>query len=83
MKRYVAKYILCNPAFPGVTFFILSCIVYGVAFDFFNVSGGLFENRNDVKEEEYIEMIRLKTSVSTYWKMKTYLRKIRKRLQSS
>ena len=31
-----------DPAFPGVTLFILSCIVYGVAFDFFNVSGGLF-----------------------------------------
>lgn len=31
-----------NPAFPGVILFILSCIVYGVAFDFFNVSGGLF-----------------------------------------
>ena len=31
---------LGNPAFPGVTLFILSCIVYGVAFDFFNVSGG-------------------------------------------
>jgi MFS family permease len=27
---------------PGVLFFILSCIVYGVAFDFFNVSGGIF-----------------------------------------
>ena len=26
----------------GVTFLILSCIVYGVAFDFFNVSGGLY-----------------------------------------
>ena len=33
---------LGNPAFPGVILFILSCIVYGVAFDFFNVSGGLF-----------------------------------------
>ena len=33
---------LGNPAFPGVSLFILSCIVYGVAFDFFNVSGGLF-----------------------------------------
>lgn len=33
---------LGNPAFPGVTLFILSCVVYGVAFDFFNVSGGLF-----------------------------------------
>ncbi len=31
-----------NPAMPGVTMFILSCIVYGVAFDFFNVSGGIF-----------------------------------------
>ncbi len=26
----------------GVVFLILSCIVYGVAFDFFNVAGGLF-----------------------------------------
>lgn len=33
---------LGNPAFPGVILIILSCIVYGVAFDFFNVSGGLF-----------------------------------------
>lgn len=33
---------LGNPMFPGVVLFILSCIVYGVAFDFFNVSGGLF-----------------------------------------
>ena len=31
-----------DPGMPGVTFFILSCIVYGVAFDFFNVSGGIF-----------------------------------------
>ncbi len=33
---------LGSPDFPGVILFILSCIVYGVAFDFFNVSGGLF-----------------------------------------
>ena len=33
---------LGNPMFPGVILFILSCVVYGVAFDFFNVSGGLF-----------------------------------------
>lgn len=33
---------LGNPDFPGVILFVLSCIVYGVAFDFFNVSGGLF-----------------------------------------
>lgn len=31
-----------SPAMPGVLLFILSCIVYGVAFDFFNVSGALF-----------------------------------------
>ena len=31
-----------NPAMPGVLFFVLSCIVYGVAFDFFNVSGGIY-----------------------------------------
>lgn len=28
--------------FPGIICLILSCIVYGVAFDFFNVSGGLY-----------------------------------------
>ncbi len=33
---------LGSPAMPGVLLFILSCIVYGVAFDFFNVSGGIF-----------------------------------------
>lgn len=31
-----------NTAFPGFIWLILSCIVYGVAFDFFNVSGGLY-----------------------------------------
>ncbi len=31
-----------NTNFPGVTFLIMSCIVYGVAFDFFNVSGGIY-----------------------------------------
>lgn len=29
----------------GVWLFILSCIVYGVAFDFFNVSGGLYVDK--------------------------------------
>ena len=33
---------LGNPAMSGVILFVLSCIVYGVAFDFFNVSGGIF-----------------------------------------
>ncbi len=34
-----------NPTMPGVIWFILSCIVYGVAFDFFNVSGGIFVDK--------------------------------------
>ncbi len=33
---------LGSPTMPGVLLFILSCIVYGVAFDFFNVSGAMF-----------------------------------------
>lgn len=36
---------LGSPTMPGVLLFILSCIVYGVAFDFFNVSGGLFVDK--------------------------------------
>lgn len=35
---------LGSPAFPGVILFILSMIVYGIAFDFFNVSGSLYVN---------------------------------------
>ncbi len=31
-----------SPTMPGVLLIILSCIVYGVAFDFFNVSGCIF-----------------------------------------
>ncbi|MBD5230145.1 MAG: nucleoside permease [Bacteroidales bacterium] len=34
-----------SPDFPGVILFILSMIVYGVAFDFFNVSGALYVER--------------------------------------
>ena len=33
---------LGSPTMPGVLLFILSCIVYGVAFDFFNVSGAMY-----------------------------------------
>lgn len=33
------------PTYPGVILFFLSCIVYGVAFDFFNVSGGLYVDK--------------------------------------
>lgn len=41
---------LGDPAFPGVILLILSCLVYGVAFDFFNVSGGLFVDKEcDIK----------------------------------
>ncbi|MBQ0021328.1 MAG: MFS transporter [Bacteroidales bacterium] len=36
---------LGNPG-SGVWMFILSCIVYGVAFDFFNISGALFVDQN-------------------------------------
>lgn len=36
---------LGNPGFPGVVLFILSCIVYGVAFDFFNISGALYVDK--------------------------------------
>ena len=37
---------LGSPDMPGVLLFILSCIVYGVAFDFFNISGSLYVNEN-------------------------------------
>lgn len=33
---------LGNPGFPGILLFVLSCIVYGFAFDFFNISGALY-----------------------------------------
>lgn len=34
--------------FPGVLWLLLSCVVYGVAFDFFNVSGGMYvDSRTD------------------------------------
>lgn len=35
---------------PGVWMFILSCIVYGVAFDFFNISGALYVDKNTNEE---------------------------------
>ena len=37
---------LGNPAMPGVLLFVLSCIVYGMAFDFFNISGSLYVDQN-------------------------------------
>ena len=35
---------------PGVLLFILSCIVYGVAFDFFNISGSLYVEQNTTSD---------------------------------
>ena len=40
---------LGGPAFPGVTLLILSCIVYGMAFDFFNVPADYSSMRNATK----------------------------------
>lgn len=34
----------------GVWLFVLSCIVYGIAFDFFNVSGGLYVDKETSSE---------------------------------
>ena len=35
-----------NPGMPGVLLFVLSMVVYGVAFDFFNISGSLFVDQS-------------------------------------
>lgn len=40
---------LGNPG-SGVWLFVLSCIVYGVAFDFFNISGSLYVNRKTTED---------------------------------
>ncbi|MCQ2144306.1 MAG: MFS transporter [Bacteroidales bacterium] len=40
---------LGNPGMSGLWLFVLSCIVYGVAFDFFNISGSLYVNENTDK----------------------------------
>ena len=39
-----------NPAMPGVLLFVLSCIVYGMAFDFFNISGSLYVDQRTDKD---------------------------------
>jgi len=39
-----------TPDMPGVLLFVLSCIVYGVAFDFFNISGSLYVEQNSGKD---------------------------------
>ncbi|MBR1871921.1 MAG: MFS transporter [Bacteroidales bacterium] len=38
------------PDMPGVILFILSCLVYGVAFDFFNISGSLYVEQNAAED---------------------------------
>ena len=41
---------LGHPAMPGVLLFVLSCIVYGMAFDFFNISGSLYVDQRTDKD---------------------------------
>ena len=41
---------LGDPGMPGVLLFILSCIVYGMAFDFFNISGSLYVEQNAAED---------------------------------
>ena len=35
-----------SPDMPGVLLLILSCILYGIAFDFYNIAGSLFVEQN-------------------------------------
>lgn len=48
MAAWVFRFGLFGTGNPGsgVWMFVLSCIVYGVAFDFFNISGALFVDQN-------------------------------------
>lgn len=48
MAAWVLRFGLFGAGNPGagVWMFVLSCIVYGVAFDFFNISGALFVDQN-------------------------------------
>ena len=52
MAAWMLRFGLFGTGDPGsgVWMFILSCIVYGVAFDFFNISGALFVDKNTDKE---------------------------------
>lgn len=54
MFAWVLRFGLFGTGNPeeGVWMFVLSCIVYGIAFDFFNVSGGLYvdkETSSDIR----------------------------------
>ncbi|MBR6371020.1 MAG: MFS transporter [Bacteroidaceae bacterium] len=37
---------LGTPDMPGVLLFVLSCILYGIAFDFFNIAGSIYIEQN-------------------------------------
>lgn len=37
---------LGSPDMPGVLLFVLSCVIYGLAFDFFNIAGSLYVDQN-------------------------------------
>ncbi|MDE5986115.1 MAG: MFS transporter [Prevotella sp.] len=52
MGAWVLRFGLFGTGDPGmgVWMFILSCIVYGVAFDFFNISGALFVDKSTNSE---------------------------------
>ena len=39
-----------TPDMPGVLLFILSCILYGIAFDFYNIAGSLYVEQNVDKD---------------------------------
>ena len=40
-----------DPGMPGVILFVLSCVVYGFAFDFFNISGALYVDQETAPEQ--------------------------------
>lgn len=48
MLAWVLRFGLFGTGNPGsgVWMFVLSCIVYGMAFDFFNISGALYVDQN-------------------------------------
>ena len=45
MLAWVLRYLFFGDPGSGVVWFVLSMIVYGVAFDFFNISGSLFVDK--------------------------------------
>lgn len=41
-----ALFAVGTPDIPGVLLFILSCILYGIAFDFYNIAGSIYVEQN-------------------------------------